>query len=283
MSSISLARRNRVVENEEDRAKLQQEIDNLMGWTEKWQMQFNASKCCVMHLGKNNPQFTYTMGGYAPAGVVLSSSEEEKDVGVLVRNNLKPSSQCSKAAKKANQVLGQMSRSFHYRDKYTWIRLYKTYIRCHLEYCIQAWSPWTVADKEVLEKVQKRAVGLVSGLVGKTYEEKLAECGLTTLEERRIRGDMIQTWKIIQGVDAVNKETWFSMAAGEGAEQLTRSAGNHLNILKPRYKNDLRKNWFSIRVCETWNKLPMDVRQAKNIDSFKIKYDDWIKQARIDF
>ena len=166
-------------------------------------------------------------------------------------------------------------------NKYIWIRLYKTYIRCHLEYCIQAWSPWTVADKEVLEKVQKRAVGLVSGLAGKTYEEKLAECGLTTLEERRIRGDMIQTWKIIQGVDAVNKETWFSMAAGEGAEQLTRSAGNHLNILKPRYKNDLRKNWFSIRVCETWNKLPMDVRQAKNIDSFKIKYDEWIKLARI--
>ena len=57
-------------------------------------------------------------------------------------------------------------------NKYIWIRLYKTYIRCHLEYCIQAWSPWTVADKEVLEKVQKRAVGLVSGLAGKTYEEK---------------------------------------------------------------------------------------------------------------
>ena len=184
-----------------------------------------------MHLGKNNPQFTYTMGGYAPAGVVLSSSAEEKDVGVLVSNNLKPSSQCAKAANKANQVLGQMSRAFHYRDKYTWIRLYKTYIRCHLEYCIQAWSPWTVADKEVLEKVQKRAIGLVSGLVGETYEQKLAECGLTTLEERRTRGDMIQAWKIIQGIDDVDKATWFTMAAGEGAEQCTRSAGNHLNIV----------------------------------------------------
>ena len=57
----------RVVEDEDDRAKLQEEINNLMAWTDKWQMQFNASKCSVMHLGPSNPKFSYTMGGYAPA------------------------------------------------------------------------------------------------------------------------------------------------------------------------------------------------------------------------
>ena len=107
-----------------------------MAWTEKWQMQFNASKCSVMHLGPNNPRFSYTMGGHAPAGVVLEETVEEKDVGVMIRNDLKSSSQAAKAAKKANQVLGQMARAFHYRDKFTWTRLYKTYVRCHLEYCV---------------------------------------------------------------------------------------------------------------------------------------------------
>ena len=131
----------RVVENEEDRAKMQHEIDNLMAWTEKWQMQFNAGKCSIMHLGKNNRKYSYTMGGYAPAGVVLATSTEEKDVGVMISDNLKPAAQVAKAVSKANQVLGQMSRAFHYRDKYTWIRLYKTYIRCHLEYSVQAWCP----------------------------------------------------------------------------------------------------------------------------------------------
>ena len=131
----------RVVANENDREELQREIDNLMDWTKKWQMEFNASKCKVIHFGKKNPGYSYTMGGYAPAGVVLEAVEEEKDVGVMISNTLKPSSQCSKAAKKANQVLGQMVRAFHYRDKQTWIKLYKTYVRCHLEYSIQAWSP----------------------------------------------------------------------------------------------------------------------------------------------
>ena len=159
--------------NEQDRDKLQNEIDNLVNWTEKWQMEFNASKCKVVHFGKKNPGYSYTMGGFAPAGVVLGAVEDEKDVGVTVSNTLKPSLQCAKAAKKANQVLGQMVRAFHYRDRQTWIKLYKTFVRCHLEYSVQAWSPWTEKDKNILEAVQKRAIRMVSGLDGKTYEEKL--------------------------------------------------------------------------------------------------------------
>ena len=95
----------------------------------------------------------------------------------------------------------------------TWTRLYKTYVRCHLEYCVQAWSPYYAADKELLEKVQKRAVGMISGLSGGSYEEKLAEIGLTTLEQRRKRGDMIQTWKIVHRADNVDRSIWFKMTA----------------------------------------------------------------------
>ena len=78
------------------------------------------------------------MGGFAPGGTVLESSKEEKDIGVIISDSLKPSSQCAAAARKANQVLGQMSRSFHYRDRFTWIQLYKVYVRPHLEYAVQA-------------------------------------------------------------------------------------------------------------------------------------------------
>ena len=95
--------------------------------------------------------------------------------------------------KKANLVLGRMARSFTYRDKNVWVRLYKTYVRPHLEYCVQSWSPWTQADIKVLEDVQRRAIRMVSGLQGDSYEGKLAELGLLTLEERRIRGDLLQT------------------------------------------------------------------------------------------
>jgi hypothetical protein len=111
---------------------------------------FNSSKCKVIHFGSKNNEYCYTMGGFAPAGSVLEAVVEEKDVGVMIHNTMKPSAQCAKAAKKANQVLGQMARAFHYRDKITWVNLYKTYVRCHLEYAVQAWCPWTQGDKDLL-------------------------------------------------------------------------------------------------------------------------------------
>ena len=121
------------VNSEEDRLLLQDDIDCLMIWAEEWQLEFNASKCKVLHLGKKNKQFSYTMGGHAPGGQILEVTKCERDIGVLISNDLKPSLQCASAAQKANQLLGRMSRSFSYRDKYTWIRLYKVYVRPLLE------------------------------------------------------------------------------------------------------------------------------------------------------
>ena len=232
-------------------------------------------KCSI--LGSKNPQYSYTMGGHAPAGTVLEAVEEEKDVGVIVSSSLKPTSQCVKAAKKANQVLGQMARAFHYRDKITWIRLYKTYVRCHLEYAVQAWNPWLQKDKELLEAVQRRAVRMVSGLEGKDYEDRLKEVGLTTLEARRERGDMIETWKILTGKENVNPASWFQMA-NEG-EQITRQASHPLNIYRPQWARlDMRTNFYSARVCQKWNSLPNYIKDSKTIETFKNSYDNYMNE-----
>ena len=90
--------------------------------------------------------------------------------------------QCAKAAKKANSVLGQLCRGVGYRDKNVFIDLYKTYVRPHLEYAVQAWSPWTIGDKEILEAVQRRAVKAVSNLKGRNYEDRFRKLNLETLE-----------------------------------------------------------------------------------------------------
>ena len=103
---------------------------------------------------------------------------------------MKPTAQCVKAARVAQAVLGQISRAFHYRDRHVFVRLYKQYVRPHLEFCTQAWAPWTVADSTALEKVQKKAVGMVSGLISHSYEDRLKELGIQTLEERRHQADM---------------------------------------------------------------------------------------------
>ena len=77
------------------------------------------------------------------------------------------------------QVLGQLSklRGVTHRDKQTFLRLYAVYVRPHLEYALAIWSPWLQSDKEVLEKVQRRAINMVSNFKAKNYEDKLREAG----------------------------------------------------------------------------------------------------------
>jgi hypothetical protein len=125
-----------VVCGPEEAATLQDCLEKLMKWSKDWGMEFNAEKCKVMHVGRSNPRFQYTMGG-----VVLGETEEEKDVGVTVHHSLKPSRQCMKAAQTARGVLGQVTRAFHFRDRHVFIQLYKQYVRPHLEFAAPAWSP----------------------------------------------------------------------------------------------------------------------------------------------
>jgi hypothetical protein len=146
----------------------------------------------------------------------LESVDEEKDVGVMVHNSLKPSTQCTKAAKKANQVLVQMACTFHFRDKVTWVKLYKTYIRCHLEYTVQAWCPLDTGRQGLTgvspeESNQDDIGAAVKGVLRQTCGG-----GLMSLESRRKRGDVIQVWKILHGKEDVDAVTWFTMASQGG-------------------------------------------------------------------
>ena len=113
---------------------------------------------------------------------------------------------------------------------------------------------------------------MVSGLQGVSYEDRLEEVGLTTLEDRRERGDMIQVWKILHGKEDVQVGTWFNLAATV-ATHATRQAGHPLNIVKPRSRLEIRNNFFSVRCCEKWNSLPDNIREAKSLNSFKNAYD----------
>ena len=108
----------------------------------------------------------------------LAEIKEEKDMGVWTINTLKPSLQCIKAASKAMSILQAIKRSFSSIDRKSFPILYKTYVRPHLEYCVQAWSPYLKKDTLHLEKVQQRATKLVRGLGNLPYEQRLQKLGL---------------------------------------------------------------------------------------------------------
>ena len=265
-----------VVDSEEEKERFQAMLDGLSTWSIEWQMSFNMDKCHVMHLGRKNMNHTYDWGGGQ-----LEVTDSEKDVGVMISNTLKPSLQCASAAKKANQVLGQISRAISFRDKYTFCKLYKVYVRPHLQYCSSAWSPYTVADNEILENVQRRAVNMITNLTG-TYEQKLATLGMYTLEESRIRGDMIEMYKLMSGKSKCEASKFFKlMPAREGASS-TRSNTGYLNVEEPPLaKSDMRRNFFSYRCPRVWNSLPDAIKQVGTVNSFKAAYDAHVAESRV--
>ena len=257
-----------VVQTQEDQQQFQAMLDRLGEWSSDWQMQFNVDKCHVLHVGKKNPEFVYGWGGG-----LLEATEEEKDVGVIISKTLKPSIQCANAAKKANQVLGQMARSITYRDKFTFTRLYKVYVRPHLQYCSSAWSPYPVADKDLLESVQRRAVRMISNLSG-TYEQKLKMLGMSTLEENRVRGDMIEMYKMMTNKNKLDYSEWFKLDVTREGASNTRGNSGYLNVEEPPKSNtNVRKFSFSQRCPGVWNNLPDNVKQATTVNGFKAAYD----------
>ena len=142
-------------------------------------------------------------------------------------------------------------------------------------------------DIEVLEAVQRRAIRQVRGLQG-SYEERLQQCGLTLLEDRRVRGDVIQTFKIMNNIDDLPIDTFFKMAEDRhnhatrnrttivvGAESAEEERIDNRNLVKQKCNGAIRQNFFSQRVVDQWNKLPSSVKNAKDVNSFKNLYDSW--------
>jgi hypothetical protein len=257
------------VGSEDGYSSLQSSLDKLKDWSEMWQMQFNADKCKVLHFGKQKEKKQYKIGDS-----VLADAETEKDLGVYIQDNLKPEKHIDEAVKKANRILGQIYRTMEYKSKENILPLYLSLVRPHLEYCVQAWSPYLKKDITKLEKVQKRALNMIVELKGLTYIEKLKALDLFSLEKRRTRGDLIETFKILNGIDKVDSEIFFTKSS-------TNTRGHSLKLFKQSANSETRKNYFAHRVVDSWNRLPAEVVEAKSIDVFKNKLDSYFKDNNI--
>jgi ribonucleases P/MRP protein subunit RPP40 len=217
-------------------------------------------------MGKNNKEAQYKMGGNE-----IKKSKKERDLGVIMDYTGKSSEQCVLAVKKANSVLGMIKRNIKFKSKEVIVRLYKSLVRPRLEFCVQAWSPHLRKDIDMLERVQRRATKLIEGYRDYGYEDRLQKTGLISLEKRRVRGDLIQTFKIMKGIDKVNCQDFFEVS------NVGKTRGHSLKLVKKRSNGDIRKYFFSQRVINSWNGLTQEIVDADTINCFKNRLDKFDK------
>ena len=154
-----------------------------------------------MKLGRTKSEGTYFMINPEDNTVTkLPESSLEKDLGVLVDDQLTFKEHIATATAKANRVLGVIRRSFQHLEIDTFIDLYKSLVRPILEYGHSVWQPHLKGLRRDLEDAQRRATRMVANLRQLTYPQRLEALQLPSLEHRRRRGDMIDTYKYMQGI-----------------------------------------------------------------------------------
>ena len=187
-----------------------------------------------------------------------------KDLGVLISANLKPSSHIAMIVRKAEYVLGLIRRGFRHLDQTSLCNLFISLVRPILEFSSCAWSPHLKRDSILIERVQHRFTRLFQHLIDIPYEQRLFILGLQSLERRRIRSDMIMTFRIVHGLVDCNLEDFFTY------DPVISSRGHCLKLRVPRIPRlDARKFNFVNRVVSRWNQLPEGVVTAPSLGIFK--------------
>ena len=142
-------------------------------------------------------------------------------------------------------------------------------VRPHLEYGNVIWHPRFQLDKTEIEKVHRRATQLIPTLRHEPYEARLRSLKLPSLDYRRRRGDMLQVFRILNGLDRLDPQLFFKLS------KQTRTRGHCQKLYKDHSRLELRKHVFSQRILNDWNSLPELVITSKSVNIFKSRLDSF--------
>ena len=189
--------------------------------------------------------------------------DEEKDLGVHFDGSLSFDIHIDKVVSKANQMTGIIRRTFSFLDKSTFLQLYKSMIRPHVEYANIVWFPYLKRQSVTVEKVQRRATKLIPGCSGMSYDQRLKFLKLHSLKGRRIRGDLIEAFKIFNGFTDLAVDGVFLLSDFDK----TRSCERKIRV--QHSNTSRRRSAYSYRIANYWNSLPTNIKFAKDTNTFK--------------
>ncbi len=192
-----------------------------------------------MHIGK---QVTDSLK-YSLSSTNLKSISQEKDIGVIIDENLKFDNHISEKVKKASQMFALLRRSFNFMTDELFLPLYKSLVRVHLDFASTVWAPYKIKHVEQLESVQRRITKQLPGMKDLPYPERLRRLKLPTLSYRRLRGDLIEAYKMTNGLyeqDCTScLKLWSDVTTTDG-----QFRGNSKKLFLQRSRLCVRENSF---------------------------------------
>ena len=188
----------RIIKGEDDKEILQDDLTKLEEWSDKWLLKFHPEKCKHMKISKSKNEETNT---YRLLGQDIETVTQEKEIGVIIDSELTFENHLCEKVKNATSIFAAMRRTFRYLDTVIFGDIQNSLVRTHLDYASSVWAPYKMKYSTCIEKiesVQKRVTKQFPGMKNLSYPERLKKLGLPTLAYRRIRGDMIEVYKIIK-------------------------------------------------------------------------------------
>ena len=248
---------------------LQIALNTIESWSSNWNLQIQPSKSehIFFPYSRNSSSSLNTFYiNQAP----IPKSENVKDLGLILSNNLKWSNYISSITTKANMTAHTILRSFQTNNIKLIINLFNMYVRPTLEYNTCIWNPNLTKDINSVESVQRKFTKRLcqrNNIKFNSYNDRLKILKMETLETRRYKRDVIIMFKIYHNLIDIDFNEFFTSTT---SSYNLRGHSYQLNI--PKHSSFTpRQNFFSNRILTIWNKLPEDLLNAQNLGIFKSK------------
>ena len=250
---------------------LQDALNEIERWTKNWQLKIQPAKSeCITfrppysHLPDRILKYTINNDEFSKTNTV-------KDLGLHMANSLNWSSYIEKTRSRANRLSYTVLKSFRSVHPGIYISLYKTYIRPLLEYNTSIWTPQSKENIELAEKAQRSFTKKLCKKLNirfRDYEDRRKILKIESLEYRRLKIDLILVYKIINNLIDINIPNFFTLSQINNIYSLRRHT---LYLEKSNSNTPLRRNFFSNRIINTWNKLPNSIVTSETLPIFKNK------------
>ncbi|KAK4825908.1 LOW QUALITY PROTEIN: hypothetical protein QYF61_003403 [Mycteria americana] len=228
-----------VVDTPEGWNAIQRDLDKLEKWACVNIMRFNKAKCKVLHLRWSNPQYQYRL--------------RDEGRAALLRRTW--------GSQKANCTLGCIKRSVASRSREVILPLYSALTPPGVQHAVlepsaQERHGAVGVDPEEGHEDDQKDQHL-------SYEDRLRELGLFSLEKTKLQGDLIGAFQYLKGTYEEDGVKLFSRTCCD------RTRGNGFKLKEGRFRLDIRKKFFMMRVVKLWNRLPRELVEAPSLETFK--------------